>query len=111
MMEAQSYRIDRLREAAKYQRMAFSALLPEELTGHIDVIENEFKAMLKDTVIGIVKHEMMKQYGQSQSEEETSEQAAANTDNDCTQGAMHAQRTVNTSSSVKVKKTRKITID
>lgn len=38
--------LKRVKEAYKYQKLAFRALLPESMAGHMDVIEKELKAML-----------------------------------------------------------------
>lgn len=47
----------RLRTAGKYQRKALRALFPEEMSGHLDAIESEVKAMFMDFAL-----EMMKEY-------------------------------------------------
>lgn len=47
----------RLRTAGKYQRKALRALFPEEMSGHLDAIESEIKAMFMDFAL-----EMMKEY-------------------------------------------------
>lgn len=42
--------LHRMKTAGEYQRKAIRALFPEELSGHIDVIENELKIMLMELV-------------------------------------------------------------
>ena len=58
--------MQRLRTAGKYQRKAFRALFPENVGGHLDVIENEVKAMFMDFAF-----EMIKEY--KKEEQETGE--------------------------------------
>ena len=53
---------DRMKEAGKYQKMALRALFPEQAAGHLDVIEGELKAMMKELVMDMVKQEVKKQY-------------------------------------------------
>lgn len=50
--------IGRLLEAGTYQKMALQALLPEHTRGHVEVIERELKAMLKECAYDIVKSGM-----------------------------------------------------
>jgi hypothetical protein len=44
----------RLRAAAKYQKKALCALLPEGMESHVDVISNELKSMAQEMVAGLV---------------------------------------------------------
>lgn len=44
--------INRIREAAKYQKMAMQALLPPNAAGHLDVIEKELQQMLQEFIMG-----------------------------------------------------------
>ncbi|MFA9377876.1 MAG: hypothetical protein ACERKZ_14140 [Lachnotalea sp.] len=53
--------MDKIREARKYQNMAVRALFPEKVVGHLEVIEEELKAMLKEVVVEVVKQETKKQ--------------------------------------------------
>lgn len=50
--------IGRLLEAGTYQKMALQALLPEHTREHVEVIERELKAMLKECAYDIVKSGM-----------------------------------------------------
>ena len=43
--------IKRLKTAAAYQKKAMRALLPESVSGHLETIEQEFKAMAFDLVM------------------------------------------------------------
>lgn len=47
--------INRIREAAKYQKMAMKALLPPNAAAHLDVIENELQQMLQEFITGAEK--------------------------------------------------------
>ena len=47
--------MNRMREARKYQKMAIRALMPERMAEHVDVIEHEVKAMVRETIIDVVK--------------------------------------------------------
>lgn len=47
--------VRRLKVAGDYQRKAIKALFPEEMSGHLDVIEREVKAMLVELAIEIGK--------------------------------------------------------
>lgn len=49
---------ERLIEAGKYQKLALRVLLPEHIQGHIEVIENELKAIIKECACDIVKNSM-----------------------------------------------------
>lgn len=44
----------RLRTAGKYQRKAVRALFPEQMSSHLDVIEEEIKGMFKDMALEMV---------------------------------------------------------
>ena len=44
----------RLRTAGKYQKKALRALFPEEMSGHLDVIEGEVKAMFMDLAFEMI---------------------------------------------------------
>lgn len=44
----------RLRTAGKYQRKAVRALLPDQMSSHLDVIEDEIKGMFKDIALEMV---------------------------------------------------------
>lgn len=43
--------IKRILEAKKYQKMAFYALFPENITKHFEVIENEINMMVKEVIL------------------------------------------------------------
>ena len=58
----------RLRTAGKYQKKALRALFPEEMSGHLDVIEGEVKAMFMDLAF-----EMIKEYKHMDDKEENME--------------------------------------
>lgn len=45
----------RMKMAGKYQRMAVSALLPQNIAGHLDVIEKEIKAMVLEITADVRK--------------------------------------------------------
>ena len=47
--------VRRLKVAGDYQRKAIKALFPEEMSGHLDVIEREIKAMLVELGMEIGK--------------------------------------------------------
>ena len=47
--------VRRLKVAGDYQRKAIKALFPEEMSGHMDVIEREVKAMLVELAMEIGK--------------------------------------------------------
>lgn len=47
--------MSRFMEAAKYQRMAVEALLPEGTSKHMQVIEKELSAMLYECAMELVK--------------------------------------------------------
>lgn len=47
--------LHRIRTAGAYQRKAIRALFPEEMGGHLDVIENEMKAMLLEVAAEWIK--------------------------------------------------------
>ena len=44
----------RLRTAGKYQRKAVRALFPEQMSSHLDVIEEEIKGMFRDMALEMV---------------------------------------------------------
>lgn len=48
-MKMDNETFERVKTAVKYQKMAVNALFPDSVTVHLDVIENEFKKMLKET--------------------------------------------------------------
>lgn len=45
----------RLKTAGEYQRKAIRALFPEEMGGHLDVIEKEVKLMAAELLADLVK--------------------------------------------------------
>lgn len=47
--------VRRLKVAGDYQRKAIKALFPEEMGGHLDVIEREVKAMFVEIAMEIGK--------------------------------------------------------
>ena len=47
--------VRRLKVAGDYQRKAIKALFPEEMSGHMDVIEREVKAMLVELAMEIIR--------------------------------------------------------
>ncbi|MBQ3163700.1 MAG: hypothetical protein IJC02_04055 [Lachnospiraceae bacterium] len=47
--------VRRLKVAGDYQRKAIKALFPEEMGGHLDVIEREVKAMFVELAMEIGK--------------------------------------------------------
>ncbi len=49
----------RLKKAAGYQRQAILALLPEGMEGHLDVIEKELGAVLKEAMADMVRECMI----------------------------------------------------
>lgn len=55
----------RVRTAGVYQKKAIRALFPEEMSGHLDVIEAELKAMLVEAAM-----EMMMEHKSSPTDEE-----------------------------------------
>lgn len=48
--------LNRLREAKRYEIMAIKALFPEKTSKHIDIIEKEVKAIMREFVIDIIKN-------------------------------------------------------
>lgn len=50
-------RMNRLIEAKKYQEKAIKALFPENMQGHIDVIQNELSSMIKEAVFQVLQSE------------------------------------------------------
>lgn len=65
--------LHRMKIAGEYQRKAIRALFPEEMSEHLDVIENELKMMVMEAAT-----ELLKEYNKSdacskgQSQEQTS---------------------------------------
>ena len=57
-----------IKKAGKYQKKALRALFPEEMSGHLDVIEGEVKAMFMDLAF-----EMIKEYKNMDDKEENME--------------------------------------
>ena len=47
--------LHRMKKAGEYQREAIRALFPEEMIGHLNVIENEMKAMLMEVAAEVLK--------------------------------------------------------
>ncbi len=47
--------IHRLKVAGEYQKKAIRALFPEEMSGHLDIIENEIKVMIMELATELVK--------------------------------------------------------
>lgn len=52
--------LDRIKEAKKYQKMALRALLPESAGEHLEIIEKEFSAMMKECCMEFIKQEASK---------------------------------------------------
>ena len=50
-------RMERFQEAREYQKKAIYALFPEQARGHLEVIENEIKAMIKEEMVNFVMSE------------------------------------------------------
>lgn len=48
----------RFKEAAEYQRKAMRALLPEQMAGHLERIEQELKAIMLEFAMELVKEHM-----------------------------------------------------
>ncbi len=46
--------LGRIKRGGGYQRQAIRALLPEEMEGHLDVIEGELKAMFAEAVTKVM---------------------------------------------------------
>lgn len=72
--------INRMKEAAKYQKMAIRALFPEQAAEHLDVIEGELKAMFHELVMDAVKQEMKKKFESewnAESSENVNEESAS----------------------------------
>ncbi|MBQ8952196.1 MAG: hypothetical protein IJ065_13750 [Eubacterium sp.] len=55
MMVRNNEVIYRLREAARYQRKAVRCLIPDRMSGHLDVIGNELKLILTEAAQDILK--------------------------------------------------------
>lgn len=47
--------IKRLKVAGDYQKKAIRALFPEEMSGHLEVIEKEVKAMFMELAMEIIR--------------------------------------------------------
>lgn len=47
--------LHRIKTAAEYQRKAIRALFPEEMGGHLDVMEKELKMMLMELAAELLK--------------------------------------------------------
>lgn len=47
--------LHRMKTAGEYQRKAIRALFPEEMGGHLDVIEKEMKMMVMEAVAELLK--------------------------------------------------------
>ena len=63
--------LHRMKLADEYQRKAIRALFPEEMSGHLDVIEKEMKMMVMEAVAELLKN--------------------CNKGNDCRDGQSHEQ--------------------
>jgi hypothetical protein len=46
---------DKMKEARKLEKEAFMLLLPENIRGHVEVIEKEMKAILRESVSDCIK--------------------------------------------------------
>lgn len=53
--------MNRIKEAAKYQKMAIHALFPESMESHLQVMGQELKGMAKDLLLDVVKSVMASQ--------------------------------------------------
>ena len=60
---------NRIKEAKQYEMLALKALFPKEAQGHIEVIEQEIKAMLMECVLDFVTQDS-KESGTKESEEQ-----------------------------------------
>ena len=47
--------VQRVKKAMEYQKKAVRALLPENVGGHLEVIENEVRAMLFDLAANMIR--------------------------------------------------------
>lgn len=47
--------IHRMKIAGEYQKKAIRALLPDEMSEHLDVIEKELKTMVMEVTTGLLK--------------------------------------------------------
>lgn len=47
--------LQRIKTAGEYQKKAIRALFPEEIGGHLEVIENEIRAMVMEAAAGLLK--------------------------------------------------------
>ncbi|MDE6389390.1 MAG: hypothetical protein K2L82_16540 [Lachnospiraceae bacterium] len=52
--------LERILTAKEYQKKAIYALFPEEMSGHLEVIEKEFKIMAAELVKACVRNEQSK---------------------------------------------------
>lgn len=62
--------IRRMKTAGMYQKKAIRALFPEEMSEHIDVIENELKAMFMEMAMDIYMNAKMDDVKDESCEEE-----------------------------------------
>lgn len=63
--------IARLMEAKKYQKKAIEALFPEEMKEHVEVIERELSAMLKECGMELLKEVMQAAEGKTEQKDTT----------------------------------------
>lgn len=47
--------MQRIKTAGEYQKKAIRALFPEEIGGHLDVIEKELRAIVMEAAAGLLK--------------------------------------------------------
>ena len=66
--------MNRMREARKYQKMAIRALMPVRMAEHVDVIENEVKAMVRETIIDVVKDRVWDNFNEKSQETTASQE-------------------------------------
>ena len=64
----------RIKEARKYQKMAIRALMPERMAEHVDVIEHEVKAMVRETIIDVVKDRVWDNFNEKSQETTASQE-------------------------------------
>ncbi len=62
--------IRRMKTAGMYQKKAIRALFPEEMSEHIDVIENELKAMFMEMAMDIYMNAKMDDVREDREKEE-----------------------------------------
>lgn len=72
--------IRRLMEARKYQRKALKALFPENMQGHLTVIETEFGAMIKEGLLEVLQSDFMKDEETKEEEKSTESSTARKVD-------------------------------